>query len=405
MMQAIAPYLLLMATATLFASTRVWRFVDSAAGGPAGRLSAIDGMRGYLALSVMVQHAAMMRMLLTTGKWDIPSYEILPGGTYYTHLGSVAVSLFFMITGFLFWGKLINKDGRPDWIALYVGRVFRLGPVYLIAASCVILIITMHTGFRLNEPVGKIAGELLRWGALGAIHIQRFNGYQNFQLLPAGVLWTLHYEWLFYGMLLPASLFATKRLHLPASLFLLVVAFSFTAAFGQDYLYLGLFSAGMVTASLRRSGLRLSIREPLGSTLVIVLLGSVFVICPQSYGALEGILLAGVFFLICNGATLFGLLTSVASARLGHVSYGIYLLHGFVLWLGFRNPLTVPWVTGSLTQFWGISILAALMLCLASAGIYRLIEYPAIQYGHRLGKRIVGELSKRSSAQGGITQI
>ena len=48
------------------------------------------------------------------------------------HLGQTSVALFFMITAFLFWGRVLAQGERMDWPAMLFARLYRLYPVYLL---------------------------------------------------------------------------------------------------------------------------------------------------------------------------------------------------------------------------------------------------------------------------------
>ena len=90
------------------------------------RYSTIDGLRGYLAFAVFLSHSSIWYFYLHFGRWDVPQ------SNFYTHLGQSSVTLFFMITGFLFWSKLLDGRVQPiDWSRLYLSRLFRLVPLYL----------------------------------------------------------------------------------------------------------------------------------------------------------------------------------------------------------------------------------------------------------------------------------
>lgn len=69
-----------------------------------GRYASIDGLRGYLAFFVFLHHSCIWYFFLRTGQWQAPPSNL------YNHFGQSSVALFFMITGFLFFSKLI--DGR-----------------------------------------------------------------------------------------------------------------------------------------------------------------------------------------------------------------------------------------------------------------------------------------------------
>ncbi|NNG63087.1 acyltransferase, partial [Pseudomonas fragi] len=64
------------------------------------RYASVDGLRGYLAFGVFVHHMAIIWVFLHTGVFDVPKSK------FYAQIGLASVALFFMITGFLFWGRL-----------------------------------------------------------------------------------------------------------------------------------------------------------------------------------------------------------------------------------------------------------------------------------------------------------
>ena len=57
---------------------------------PANRVSAIDGLRGYLGFAVFLHHGAIWFYYLRSGEWALPPSWL------YTHLGQSGVALFFM---------------------------------------------------------------------------------------------------------------------------------------------------------------------------------------------------------------------------------------------------------------------------------------------------------------------
>lgn len=67
------------------------------------RESPLDGLRGVLALAVLVHHFFITFMWKTTGVWDHPENKILD------NFGAIPVSLFFLITGFCLSAKFRKK--------------------------------------------------------------------------------------------------------------------------------------------------------------------------------------------------------------------------------------------------------------------------------------------------------
>jgi peptidoglycan/LPS O-acetylase OafA/YrhL len=92
-----------------------------------GHAPIIDGLRGFLAFGVFVHHASIWYYFLQHGSWVVPESRL------YTHLGQSTVTVFFMITGFLFYGKVLeSKKNNIDWLRLYVSRCLRILPLFLL---------------------------------------------------------------------------------------------------------------------------------------------------------------------------------------------------------------------------------------------------------------------------------
>src|SRR5689334_15646159 len=107
-------YFAVLALVLCAASLPSFRLVD-AAPGAAQRFVALDGLRGFAAISVFAFHVVVANGFMTTGQWAPPA------SGFYALLGPASVSLFFMITGFLFWTRLLSAAGSGGWRALYVG--------------------------------------------------------------------------------------------------------------------------------------------------------------------------------------------------------------------------------------------------------------------------------------------
>ncbi|MCG7402295.1 MULTISPECIES: acyltransferase family protein [Caballeronia] len=381
----VAPYFVLMILVTVVFALPVWRFIDEPKAAQGQRINTLDGLRGYLALSVMVHHSVVAGLWLKTGAWALPS------DVFYSRLGSTGVALFFMITGYLFWGKLIRAQGRPDFIALYISRVFRIAPVYCIAITGMVLVVMWRSGFEIREPFGGLVDKIGHWYGLGLLVGRDFNAYPDVWIILAGVVWTLKYEWRFYFALLPASLFARPNLHLIAA----SVAFAGTLFWSAistaeaPPLWM-LFTMGMLTASIGIVRPLARLPDAVRSLAVIALLVSMFALRMLPYSREQSLVLGGVFFLLCNRTTLFGLLISTPAIRLGHISYGIYLFQGFVFSLGFANHSIARAILQSTTAFWFAACVGMLALCAVAAVIHVSVERPMIDAGHRIGLRARG---------------
>ena len=98
-----------------------------------GRFKSIDGLRGYLAFFVFIHHSAIWYFLLREHQWGLPPSRV------YSHFGPTSVSLFFMITSFLFFSKLIEAKGKNiDWLKLYTSRFLRIFPLYIFSPEIIL---------------------------------------------------------------------------------------------------------------------------------------------------------------------------------------------------------------------------------------------------------------------------
>ncbi|WP_250499884.1 acyltransferase [Caballeronia sp. GAWG1-5s-s] len=393
-MLLVAPYFVLMILVTVVFALPFWRFIDESKAAQARRTNSLDGTRGYLALSVMVHHAVVAGLWIKTGVWA------LPPDFFYSRLGSAGVAIFFMITGYLFWGKLIKAHGRPNFVALYISRVFRIAPVYWIAVTGMVLVVMWRSGFQTREPVGPLLDKIVHWYGVGLLVGHDFNAYPNVWIILAGVVWTLKYEWRFYIALLPAALFARPKLHLAAAgvAFIGALIWSSVSTAEAPPLWL-LFAIGMLNASIGEVSPIVRLPDVARSLAVIVLLVLVFELRPLPYAREQSLILGLVFFLLCNGTTLLGLLTSRPAVRLGHISYGIYLFQGFVFSLGFANHVIARVIVQSTAAFWLAACFGMFTLCAVAAVIHVTVERPMIDAGHRIGLRVRGRTLAANGAR------
>jgi peptidoglycan/LPS O-acetylase OafA/YrhL len=116
--------------------------------------SSVDGLRGYLAFGVFIHHVAITWVYLHTGEINVPP------SNFYTQIGLASVALFFMITGFLFWGRLLKHGRHHDWLAFAVSRVFRLYPLYLPLLALVIFSVLYIQDWELKDSPGEVVRQV-----------------------------------------------------------------------------------------------------------------------------------------------------------------------------------------------------------------------------------------------------
>ena len=376
------------------ASTPLLRSADAPPTDLAVRVGTIDGLRGLLALAVFFHHAAIWHQYIIIGEWRPPPSR------FYANLGPAGVSMFFMITGYLFWSQMLKTRGRPNFLKLYVGRLFRIVPLYLVLALIVLVSVGFATHWRLNESPFSVSNEVARWLAGGVLDVPDVNAYHA-SLISASVTWSLSYEWMFYASLIVMAFFARNPLAgflLPLVGLITVILLFYCGYRLFEAKIALLFSVGMIAAA---------VREPLASAalngipqwaLSAVAIGAAALAVmgfDGMYGVAPELLLGVGFLLIVSGATLFGLLLTRPARRLGDISYGIYLLQGPVLLLAFSFPALRVASAASPAVHWSLAAIAAAALTAFATLTHSLVERPGIQAGRWASARINSALRGR----------
>ena len=108
-------------------------------------------------MSVLFSHAVVTYFYFQTGVWAPPA------SPFYAFLGSGPVTLFFFVSGFLFWSKCLAHDGVGEYGSYLAGRVRRLVPAYYASVAIVMLLVLARMHFALTVPLPTFLGELARW--------------------------------------------------------------------------------------------------------------------------------------------------------------------------------------------------------------------------------------------------
>ncbi|WP_309397163.1 acyltransferase family protein [Cerasicoccus maritimus] len=341
------------------------------------RYETIDGLRGYLATMVFVGHFYATHSWKNTGQWELAKSVIA------ANLGTVGVSLFFMISGFLFVDRIVAQPNL-SWARLYNSRLFRIYPLYLVALCVVIIIVLAQTNFTLAEGPASFARECLGWLFFGSGDI---NGLQDTRFITGGVQWTLRYEWLFY-LSLPLVAWCIRRgafvISCLLALFIAGYCFPQLALSFNSKLFI-LFVIGALGAKLIRLPLQAErwVRHPLVSLASL----AAFVLTLHSMPILgwqQLALMSAFFWLTLLGNDLFGLLRLRSSILLGELSYSIYLLHGILLYLIFTMLLPARAIKMPINEFLPLLAPMTIFVVITAAIAFLLIEHPAIKLGKRI---------------------
>lgn len=370
----VAPILLITATALLLglvtATFSLFYRDELAKEASASRYHAIDGLRGLLALAVLFHHAVITHFLYTTGQWQLPPSHIA------IFLGRGGVAFFFMITAFLFWSRALREPSHFDVRGFYWGRIRRMWPMYLTSAAALIVTALCLSHFRIRVPLFDLAKEIVAWLTFPTLFGLNINGYAGTGLINT-VYWSLAYEWAFYLAFPLLALFTrgTAQIALTLAGSLLIVLFS-------TYQVEWFFLSGMAAAALSqrfKSAAEFS-RTPIAAALALIFVGVAVKFDWLVYDWLGALVMFVPFYVIANGNTIFGVLTSRPARLLGMISYSIYLTHNFVLYLGFRFVDHLFGVASiSEIAFWGVVASCTMVTVGMSLLTFRYIESPALR--------------------------
>lgn len=352
-----------------------------AAGGD--RFLGVDGLRGYLALSVFLHHSCVWYFYLRTGRWELPPSRL------YVQLGQSSVALFFMITGFLFYSKLLNAGQRPfDWQRLYISRVLRLTPLYLFAIALMLLIVLASSAGELHNTPARVAFQVFRWLTFTVLGGPDINGLNIAQVIVAKVVWTLPYEWVFY-LALPLLALTVGIRPSWRYLFLVLLAVAIACIRHFEPIILLVFAGGILAAILvKYPAFCAFAASRIGAVLAIASLAIAVSAFSSGYGLAQLVLLTVFFCIIAAGNDLFGLLTRPAARKLGEIAYSVYMLHGLMLYTTFililgasRSRQLSPML------HWAVVIGITPVLLLVCHATFRFIEYPAMRSLQNIPRR------------------
>lgn len=363
-------------------------------------IGCVDGLRGYLALSVMIHHFFIwIQSTRLGGSWGHPAIHLL------NELGVGGVALFFMTTGLVFYPRILAGLRRTSWPTVYVSRIFRILPLVAVSVGIVTGVIILRTGAMLDSAyLGSAAGWLSAWSEPDLL------GYPDSARINAYVLWSLKYEWVFYLLLLPvcaAAMDGVRHFRFPT--WALPVGLLFGSLVGRVVLslqhvhlnflqYLPLFAVGMLAfeCQSRQTFARILTRPAatIGAVLALVVGMSV---AQFPFGL--ALPCFGFFFItVACGNSLGGLLTNRGALVLGECSFGLYLLHGILLDILFTDakPLFDSLKTVMLPTLLPVVMVATVLM---AATTYLVIERPMIRSGRWLTRRFVGRRTRLTNSE------
>ncbi len=295
-------------------------------------LPALDGLRG-IAILLVVPHNV-----------NLGASGIVRAITYESGAGWIGVQLFFVLSGFLITGNLLDSLGAKNYYrAFYARRVLRIFPLYygyLIA----ILLLVPALGMA---PAGLLESrqhQVWLWTFLSNWGVPTVRGFEHF--------WSLAVEEQFY-LFWPLLVALCVRRLLPLCLACAAGAFIFrtaTVALGGDVGYAYSFTISRMDALALGAAVAVIVRAPTDAifarvsarrlqhiAIALLLVGFVITTAYRPHGLMTltvGHSMLAVAFAIVVFAVATGTagrwqqwLTSPVLMTVGKYSYGMYVLH------------------------------------------------------------------------------
>ena len=371
---------------------------------PRAHLPALDGLRGWAVLMVVFAHLATEFHSKTLA--SLASQGVL------------GVDLFFVLSGFLITGILLDAKGQSRFLRnFYARRVLRIWPIYFLLVA-VVFIASPRLGAAFAFPHSYYKWEYY------LLFMQNIL-FSDFGPIPLQITWSLGVEEQFY-LVWPLVVLICSSMSLRRVLMLLVVS----APLVRLALYLNHANEHMIYMNTfcRTDGLALGgllalwtrsekfdwgkLRKVATPLLPIAAVVSLVVMVAQWKAPAIAIPLwnsaVGVFFVACLGLVL--CLSAVPAwwsvavnnpvlRHLGKISYGLYIYHCLIFWSFRVSPLHLKIVLWE-HHYWGDLAIVAIDFALACTPC-RGWPRPSPRAPGSWGARRAGRGSLRTGRAGG----
>jgi peptidoglycan/LPS O-acetylase OafA/YrhL len=359
--------------------------------GDSTRIRQLDGVRGVAIVMVLAWHYLACQEV---------SQGMLPAGVAASlSLMWSGVDLFFVLSGFLIAGILLDNRGAANYFRVfYARRTCRILPLYFLVLLAYLALVAAgaQEGYSLrflfDDPLPAWS-----FATFTQNIVMGLEGHYGQRFL--GATWSLAVEEQFY-LFVPLLVYALPRRVLPAVLVGLIGlapllrwaspglhAFVNTPWRG-DSLLAGALLAVLVRWAPFVPAVRRHVRVVVGLLTALLLGAGVISWRPAAMGVFNHTWLAALYCVVIllayvrEPATLGRVLGSGLLVWLGRLSYGIYLFHQIALGLVFWWMRGGPPTLGSAGD--GGLILLALGLTLGTAVLsFRYVESPFLRYGQQ----------------------
>ncbi len=326
----------------------------------------LDGLRGVLACAVIAHHAYYNFTWREGGVWGAN------GNVLITNLGAVSVSLFFLMSAYLHLLK-IRHSPEINWREFYIARAKRIYPLYVVIFVLVAAITAYFRPVNANN-IGEFMKFSLEWLLF---QNASFAGFQS-HLAIAGVQWTLVYEWCVYAIMpLIHMIYHRKICFQPAAWIAIVGAWwIFEHSIGKFYWLFVLALPAVVLAKPIQTMLN---KFPYIIHMIMIPLTVYIFGYTIGYSWEQRIALTVWFMFVAHGYSFANLLNLYGLRKLGDISYGIYLIHGLVLFMWFGVWKMFDFGQGNFVGYvWQLPLVFAVAIGLAQLSL-RYIETPFVR--------------------------
>ncbi len=364
----------------------------------AGRIPELDGIRGIAIGMVLIAHC----FAIVSRPGSALAYALVP-----LRLDWTGVDLFFVLSGFLIGGILLDARGSSNYFRVfYTRRFFRIVPIYAAFLLCVALAMYLSSVGMIGRYEEIFGGRLPWWYFATFLQNIGMSIHKVWGTFPLGVTWSLAVEEQFYLTLPLVIRFLDRRALLRFILFAIVAAPLLRLFFFHrdpahlfawytlmpcraDALLLGVLGA-MATRDPRWRGWLLENRKYLSLALVILLTGDALLVWLSPAPEMRLMATAGFTWLALTylSVLLYAVLYPSCWISqclrwswlrgLGVIAYSAYLFHEFFLGMFFgRVPWLYSWHDAGLSV---IVLVVTISFCRLS-WVY--FEKPLVTIGHR----------------------
>lgn len=127
------------------------------------KLNGITGLRGFIALIIVLYHLQQIRPIVDLASWDWALYQFI-------NMLPVVVAVFFILTGLLrslaYWTHILYDAKKPDTRKVLIDRWWRIAPAYYMTLMASFVWSIYISGYSLDGLISWVSGFVfLNWAS------------------------------------------------------------------------------------------------------------------------------------------------------------------------------------------------------------------------------------------------